>query len=267
MYPEIIRIGNFVISSFGVMMVVAFLVNNYLLRKDMKHFGQNPDIADEITFRAAIGGVLGAKVYYLIENIPSGRALDNLQGLWNILAGIFTLNGGRITDGLHNFGAGMVFYGGLIGGLILVTLFIRKQKLEWLTVSDWVAPYLVLGHGIGSIGCFLVGDDYGIPSNLPWAIAFPKGAPPTTIPVHPTQVYEMLAYFLIFGYLYRKRLQKAFNGEILFKYFILAGIVRFFVEFLRTNNRYFLNLSGAQFISIILIVIGGYHMWKNFSKK
>lgn len=249
------------------MMVVAFLTNNYLLRKDMKHFGQNPDVADEITFRAAIGGVLGAKIYYLIENIPSGHAMGNLNGLWNIIAGIFSLDGGRISSGLHNFGAGMVFYGGLIGGLLLVTLYIRKQKLEWLPVADWVAPYLVLGHGIGRIGCLLVGDDYGVPSSVPWAMAFPQGAPPTTIPVHPTQVYEMIGYFLIFAYLYRRRLKKSFNGEILFKYFVLAGIVRFFVEFLRTNNRYILNLSGAQYISIILIIIGGYHLWKHFRVK
>ncbi|NOZ09113.1 MAG: prolipoprotein diacylglyceryl transferase [FCB group bacterium] len=267
MHPEIIRFGNFAISSFGLMMVIAFLTGNYLLRKDMKAIGKEPDLADEFTFRAAIGGILGAKIYYIIENIPTGYGAENLRGLWDILAGIFTLNGGRLAEGIQNFGAGMVFYGGFIGGLIAVLIFVHKHDLSLAKVADWIAPYLVLGHAIGRIGCFLVGDDYGIPSNLPWAVAFPKGAPPTDIPVHPTQLYEVILYGIIFIFLYRRRFKNRFEGELISYYLILVGIARFFVEFIRTNTKYFLNLSGAQYISVIMVIIGSIVLYKNRYRK
>ena len=262
MYPILLQFGSFTISSFGVMMVIAFLLGNYLLRIDVVAEGYDAIIADDIIFRAAIGGILGAKLYYLIENIPTGQAADNINGLINIIAGIFTLNGERIAFGIQNFGAGLVFLGGLVGGMAAVSWYIYRKNLNWFKIADLAAPFLVLGHGIGRIGCFLVGDDYGIPTNLPWAIAFPNGLPPTNIAVHPTQLYEMSAYFIIFFYLrYRKRNQ-TFSGEIIFEYLFLGGISRFMVEFIRTNTKYIFGLSGAQYISILMIVIGAYQLWK-----
>ena len=262
MYPILFEFGPFIISSFGVMMVIAFLLGNYLLRRDVVAQGYDPIIAEDITFRAAIGGILGAKVYYLIETIPTGQAADNINGLIEIIAGIFTLSGGRIAAGIQNFGAGLVFLGGLIGGVTAISWYVYRKKLNWLEIADLAAPFLVLGHGIGRIGCFLVGDDYGIASNLPWAIAFPKGLPPTDITVHPTQLYEMAAYFSIFFYLrYRKRNQQ-FKGEIMFEYLFLGGLARFMVEFIRTNTKYLFDLSGAQYLSILMMGIGVYQMWK-----
>ncbi len=262
MYPILFQFGSFTISSFGVMMVIAFLLGNYLLRIDMVAEGYDAIIADDIIFRAAIGGILGAKIYYLIENIPTGQAADNINGLINIIAGIFTLNGERIAFGIQNFGAGLVFLGGLVGGMAAVSWYIYRKNLNWFKIADLAAPFLVLGHGIGRIGCFLVGDDYGIPTNLPWAIAFPNGLPPTNIAVHPTQLYEMSAYFIIFFYLrYRKRNQ-TFSGEIIFEYLFLGGLSRFMVEFIRTNTKYIFGLSGAQYLSILMMVIGAYQLWK-----
>ena len=262
MYPILFQLGSFTISSFGVMMVIAFLLGNYLLRIDVVAEGYDAIIADDIIFRAAIGGILGAKVYYLIENIPTGQAADNINGLINIIAGIFTLNGERIAFGIQNFGAGLVFMGGLAGGMAAVSWYIYRKNLNWFKIADLAAPFLVLGHGIGRIGCFLVGDDYGIPTNLPWAIAFPNGLPPTTIAVHPTQLYEMSAYFIIFFYLrYRKRNQ-TFSGEIIFEYLFLGGLSRFMVEFIRTNTKYIFGLSGAQYLSILMMAIGAYQLWK-----
>ena len=262
MYPILFQFGSFTISSFGVMMVIAFLLGNYLLRIDVVAEGYDAIIADDIIFRAAIGGILGAKIYYLIENIPTGQATDNINGLINIIAGIFTLNGERIAFGIQNFGAGLVFLGGLVGGMATVSWYIYRKNLNWFKIADLAAPFLVLGHGIGRIGCFLVGDDYGIPTNLPWAIAFPNGLPPTNIAVHPTQLYEMSAYFIIFFYLrYRKRNQ-TFSGEIIFEYLFLGGLSRFMVEFIRTNTKYIFGLSGAQYLSILMMVIGAYQLWK-----
>ena len=152
MHPILFEIGPIIISSFGVMMVTAFIFCNYLLKKDIVASGYDPMMGEDITFRAAIGGIVGAKLYYLIENIPTGQAADNMNGLVEIIAGIFTFNSDRIGDGIQNFGAGLVFLGGLMGGMLAVTLYIHKHKLKWLEIADLVAPFLALGHGIGRIG-------------------------------------------------------------------------------------------------------------------
>ena len=261
MHPVLFNLGPIVISSFGVMMVSAFLISNYLIKKDVMKAGYDSKIGDEIIFRAAIGGVLGAKLYYIIENIPTGVGIENLQGLADIFMGLFTLNIIKISFGIQNFGSGLVFLGGLIGGLIFVTHYVYKNNLSWLIVADWVAPYLALGHGIGRIGCFLVGDCYGIPSNLPWACSFPDGLPPTDIAVHPTQLYEMSAYFIIFIYLTFLKNKRFYKGQIMFEYLFLAGFARFMVEFIRTNPKYLFGLSGAQHISILMMIVGIYFMY------
>ena len=265
MYPVLFQFGSFTISSFGFMMVVAFLTANYILKKDVKADGYDSNIAEDITFRAAFGGILGAKLYYILENINTGNAESNIEGFVNIIAGIFTLDLDRLSFGIQNFGAGLVFLGGLIGGTIAVCLYASKMKISLLKVSDWVAPVLILGHGIGRIGCFLVGDDYGIPTDLPWGCSFPNGLPPTNDYVHPTQLYEMLAYFCIFIYLRRIKNNQKFQGEVIFEYLFLGGFSRFLVEFIRTNDKYIFNLSGAQIISIVMMLIGSFYLWRNRS--
>ena len=267
MYPVLFTFGPFIISSFGVMLVTAFMISNYLIKKDIESDGFDPMIGEDIIFRAAFGGLIGAKLYYLIETLPSGQAANNITGLLDIIAGIFTLNFNKIAEGIQIFGAGMVFLGGLMGGMLAVTLYTYKHKLKWLVVADWAAPCLALGHGIGRIGCFLVGDDYGTPSNLPWACAFPNGLPPTNLLVHPTQIYEMAAYFLVYIYLRYRKLYQNFTGELIFEYLFLVGLSRFMVEFIRTNPKYIMGFSGAQYISIFMILVSMYQMWKMRNKK
>ena len=288
MYPEIIRIGDFVISSYGLMMVIAFLVGNYWLRSDLAKCNYSSDVADEITFRAAIGGIIGAKLYYLIENIPSGIASKNISGLVEIFIGIFTINLEKIAFGIQNFGAGMVFLGGFIGGFISVYMYVRSKGLKFLQISDLVAPFVVLGHSIGRIGCFLVGDDYGRPTNLPWGVKFSNGLPISNagnlrqilgeeskfidsgvannvvLACHPTQLYEMILYLFIFLYLKFFIAKKpSYDGRILFEYLFLASFVRLMVEFIRLNRPYIFGLSGAQLISIILILVSSIFMWNS----
>jgi len=281
MYPVLFSIGNFSISTFGLMIVAAFLTCNHILRKDFISNNIKPEYADDIIFRAALGGILGAKIYYLIENIGNG-ASENLYGIINIITGIFTLDSNLISMGIQSFGAGLVFLGGLIGGLVMVTIYIKQKKLIWLIMADLIAPLIALGHGIGRIGCLLVGDDYGIPSNLPWAISFPNGSPPSSayyiaqsgyslpadimpseiLSVHPTQIYEMLIYFFIFIFLRRMLTKPHFSGEIFMNYLFLGGLGRFLVEFIRLNPKYYLDLSGAQYISILMMLIAsGFHYY------
>ena len=249
---------HLVIYSFGFILVLAFYSCYFFLNYDLKRLGYDEKLASDIVFWAAVGGIFGAKLYYLIENFD--RVITDPKGM------IFS-------------GSGLVFLGGLLGGLIAVTILLKKQNLSWLLFADLVAPVLILGSCIGRIGCFLVGDDYGLPSKLPWAVSFIDGLPPTTtqsfqyyypwidlsgfepglITVHPTQIYEVIITFVLFVFLWKKRKNIETTGNLFFIYLILYGIERFMIEFLRTNPKYLFSFfSGAQIICLIMIMIGVY---------
>ena len=235
MMPYILEIGPLRIPSYGFMLMIAFMTNYFLLTRETKKLGKDPEIAGDLDFWAAIGGIGGSKVYYMIENFDAFSA--------DPLAMIFS-------------GSGLVFLGGLAGGMLAVTIYLRKKNEPWLMWADIVAPCLILGYAIGRIGCFLVGDDYGIPTNLPWGMSFPRGAPPTYQEVHPTQIYEAVLGLSIFFVLSRLRLKSKPLGSVFSFYLIFAGMERFLIEFIRTNEKYMLGLSGAQVISLIMVTTG-----------
>jgi len=258
MLPVIIEIGPIKIYSFGLMLVIAFYTCYYLLFLEMKRLKYDVEIASDIIFWSAAGGILGAKLYYLLENFS--RTINDPIGM------IFS-------------GSGLVFLGGLIGAIGCVSMVFKKHSLNWLVFADILAPLIMLGYAIGRFGCFLVGDDYGVPSKLPWAVSFPEGLPPTTksyfelyypwidvsgfqseiLKVHPTQIYESIIGFFIFLYLWYRRNKIQVSGNLFFSYLIFSGLERFLIEFIRTNNKYLFDiLSGAQIISIFMIFIGSY---------
>jgi len=292
MYPTLFKYKALEISSYGFMLMLAFLICNYLLKRYLLRINENPKHADDIIFHAAVGGILGSKIYYLIERSLLYGDYSNINGIFNLFKGLFTLDFQLMFSGITEFGSGLVFLGGLIGGMISVTIYIRRNNLNWLKVSDWVAPYLILGHAIGRLGCFFVGDCYGKPCNLPWAMNFENGLPPTTyssfqynypdifnsdyfqqtyssidnlIYVHPTQLYEFFIYVIIFFYLSKIRENIKYDGLVMFEYLFLAGMSRFLIEFIRLNPKYIFNFSGAQIISLIMIFISAYFMYNNRS--
>lgn len=262
MIPILFEIGPLRVPSYGFMLMVAFLLDYYLLHRELKRRNKNPQLAADIVFWAAVGGILGSKLYYAVER---GAGWDNIQAVGDLIAGIFTFNGGRISEALQVLGSGLVFLGGFMGGMLAVTILLKRRGESWLLFADIVAPLLILGYAIGRIGCFLVGDDYGVTSNLPWALTFPKGIPPTTTPVHPTQLYETLLGLIIFTVLWKSRTRTKPDGMLFFIYLILAGLERFFIEFIRTNPKYLLGLSGAQILALSMIAIGTYFIvkWKS----
>ena len=260
MYPVIFEIGPIKIYSFGLMLVTAFYTCYGLLYLEMKRLKYDTEIASDIIFWSAVGGVLGAKIYYLIENLD--RTIQDPMGM------IFS-------------GSGLVFLGGLIGSIICVSIVLKNRNLPWYLFADIIAPLIMIGYAIGRLGCFLVGDDYGLPSSLPWAVSFPDGLPPTTISsfaayypwidtsgikseifkVHPTQLYESAVGILLFFFLWSRRKKKQRAGTMFFSYLLLAGIERFSIEFLRTNEKYlFDTFSGAQMISFLMILVGSYFL-------
>ncbi|MFQ6618259.1 MAG: prolipoprotein diacylglyceryl transferase [Fidelibacterota bacterium] len=235
MYPELFKIGPFVIHSYGFMLAAGFLISGLVLRGEFKRIGEVPDFAFEIITAAAIGGILGAKINYLLEH--TDYLLDDPVGM------IFS-------------GAGLVWYGGFLGGTAAVLGLIRYRKKPVWRSLDSIALLLPLGYSFGRGGCFLVGDDYGIPSNLPWALAFPEGSPPTLDRVHPTQIYEIILSLLIFALLWSLRKKANPPGFLFFLYIFLAGVERFFIEFIRTNEKILLGFTEAQWVSIGMILIG-----------
>lgn len=235
MIPDLLKLGPFTIHSFGLMMALAFLASGWLLAREMGRRGLRPEVAWDIVLGAAIGGVIGAKIYYLLEHWDAFTA-DPL--------------------GMTFSGAGLVWYGGLIGGLGAVFLVFRIRRLPAAEVLDALGSIVPLGHAIGRLGCFLNGDDYGRTTDLPWGIAFPAGSPPTFEQVHPTQIYEFLLYVGIFAYLWGRR-KGAHPWPLLFwEYLVLGGAARFLVEFIRINPRVLLGLTMAQWISLGLVILG-----------
>ncbi|HWP92312.1 MAG TPA: prolipoprotein diacylglyceryl transferase [Thermodesulfobacteriota bacterium] len=236
MYPVLFRIGDVVISSYSVMVLLAFLVGYWLGEIELKRRGLNGNLADLLLLACVLGGIGGGKVLFLLQNVT----LSEL-----------------VADPVQYLSSGLTFYGGLIGALLLIGLVVWKKKVSYWAVTDSLAPGLILAYAVGRVGCFLVGDDYGTPSDLPWAMAFPHGAPPTMERVHPTQVYDTLLMIGLFLFIWKIRKKERPNGWLSSVMFILLGIERFLIEFIRNTSPSFIpGLSQAQLISVGIIILG-----------
>jgi phosphatidylglycerol:prolipoprotein diacylglycerol transferase len=244
MIPDVLHIGPVPIHLFGIFLALAFLAAGWAVGREFERRGWDPALASSAVMWAAVGGLVGARLWIVLD------AWDEF-----VRAPVsFLLTGG-----------GFVFYGGLLGGAIAVTIFFRREGIPWLRGADAVAPAIVLGQAIGRIGCQLSGDgDWGRETSLPWGMAYPYAvvgwyADPT-VRVHPTPVYEMLAYFAIFAFLWRIRREPLPDGALLSLYLILAGTTRFLVEFVRINPRILLGLTEAQLTSLVLVLVGAWHL-------
>jgi phosphatidylglycerol:prolipoprotein diacylglycerol transferase len=272
MIQELFHIGSFSISPFGMMLVCAFLASYFQLRWGLRSQGiGDEEDASALVFAAGLGGIAGAKVYYALLNMD-----------WHVLFDR----------------SGLVWYGGFVAGAAAVIFVIRHRRLPAWPLMDAAVPALAIGYAVGRIGCFLVGDDYGRPSNLPWAMAFPVGLPRTTagelrqvfhldIPasvpdeallrVHPTQLYETAICLLIWAFglwLLRRRRQTEQGkeggagwtapGVIGLTLLGLLAVERFLVELLRAkDDRFFGGFTLAQVISVALLVVAaGLARWR-----
>lgn len=251
MIRELFSIGPLSISPFGVLLALAFLAAYWQLQSGLRRLSiGGPEDASEILIWAGVGGVLGAKIYYAA-----------LYRDWSLL----------ITR------SGLVWYGGLILGTIAVALAIRRRGLPMAATIDAAAVATVLGYGVGRIGCFLVGDDYGRVTDVPWAVEFPVGLPPTTagvlrsvfgmdipaeIPaeqvmaVHPTQLYETIAAIVIWRIGVKLLAMRPAPGSVATIVLGLLAAERFAVEFLRAkDDRFVGTFTLAQIISLLAIVL------------
>jgi phosphatidylglycerol---prolipoprotein diacylglyceryl transferase len=233
--PEI-DIGPLTLQTFGICFAAAFLAAGALVWRRLDELGKPVDWAYEMGFAALIGGLVGARVDFIIENY------DDVKG--DLLGNIFS-------------GSGLVWYGGAIGGAIGVFIWAWWRGFLRLALLDLAAPALALGYAIGRVGCQVSGDgDYGKAWDGPWAMAYPDGTQPIDTPVHPTPVYETLAMGLIALALWRLR-DRLTNGLLFALYLLLSGAERFLVEFIRRNDDVAIGLTQAQLISLVMMIAGG----------
>jgi phosphatidylglycerol---prolipoprotein diacylglyceryl transferase len=232
MYPEVLRIGSFVITSFGLFVAIGAAVGLWVFHRELLKSGL-PATAVDGALLGVFGGLVGAKLLYIAEHV-STEPLSSLL----------------LERG------GMSWFGGLFGGVGSALLLFRIRRLPIVPIVAAATPALAVGHLLGRIGCFLVGDDYGRPSDLPWAVAFPNGLPPTTERVHPTQLYEAAFLAILAILLIRWRRNGVADIIVLGRYLILAGGARVLIEFVRINPRVALGLTVAQWGTLTLMVIG-----------
>jgi len=233
MYPVLFRIGSFEITSFGVLVAVGALVGIWIFQRELKR-ASLPDSGVDAAIAGVLGGLLGAKLLWTIEHAGGSEPL---------------------TDLLFSRG-GMSWFGGLIGGVGAGMWWLHRRGIPVMAGLAAASPALAVGHAIGRIGCFLVGDDYGRPTDLPWGMAFPKGLPPTDIPVHPTQLYEMALLLPIAWLLIRWRRNGVADRVVFGRYMVLAGVVRFGIEFVRVNEPVAGPFTLAQLISAGVAITG-----------
>ncbi len=265
MIPVLFRLGPIIVFghplaltvySYGMMMALGFLAADLVIASECRRRGITPDYASSFVVWGAVAGIAGSRLYDVADNF--GTYMRDPSSI------IFS-------------GSGFVWYGGLIGGLSAAYLVARHYKVRLGVAADMAAPALLVGQALGRIGCLLSGDgDWGLPSKLPWAMAFPNaivgwndmtvrkvgahgelvGAFFPGVRVHPTPIYESIAYMAIFLFLWSIRKENRVEGRLFFLYMMLAGAARFLIEFLRINPRVLGGLSEAQLIALAMMVLG-----------
>lgn len=242
MYPELFSIGSFTVSTFGLMLAIAFLVGSWITAIRMEEEGLDPELAWNLLVWVMLGGIMGSKLYFAIDtSLRTGRPFFDL-----LLA----------RDGI-------TWYGGLIMATLVGAVGCRFYGVSVKKVMDCTAIAGAVGQALGRVGCFLVGDDYGIATTVPWAVSFPQGAPPTDELVHPTQLYEVAWLLPVAGVLWLRRHRSPFLfGE----YLAFNGFGRFFIEMLRVNDKVLFGLTEPQIVGLLL-VFGGVASWVYFLRR
>ncbi|SPE34185.1 Prolipoprotein diacylglyceryl transferase [Candidatus Sulfopaludibacter sp. SbA3] len=248
MYPEILH--NSFLHTYGVLVALAFLAGLWMAGRLAVRAGLNSDAVTNLGIYCALAAIAGAKVMMILVDLQYYRQ-----------------HPGEILS-LGTLQAGGVFYGGLIGALAIAWWYMRRTKLPLWKTADVFAPAIALGHGIGRLGCFSAGCCWGVRCSLPWAVTFTNPVAkdlvgvPLHVPLHPTQLYESFAEFLIFGVLYWRTRQTHRPGAIISLYLMLYSTARFLVEFFRFHEQGNLwggPLDTSQWISILLFLAGGFY--------
>ncbi len=261
-HPFEVHLGPVTVTGFGLAVVLGFLIGQFVGERELTRRGYPNEPVGDVVIGALIGFLVGAKIYYAIT-------VGEVSALFSR--------------------GGFVFWGGLFGGVIVGTLVLVAKRVSIWRMFDVGGIGIAAGYAVGRTGCWAVGDDYGQPWDSRFAVAFPRGAPPSTaqnleqqfgfdvppgtppdtvLAVHPTQLYETAMGLVMFFILWRLRGHRHAEGWLFGLYLVLAGMERFLVEFLRAkDDRVFGILTVAQVISIVLAIVGiAIMMWRRTAR-
>lgn len=238
MYPVVLQLGTFELRSYGVVVVLSFFLGLWLSGREAKRVGLDPAVVQDFAFYALIGGVIGARLYYVVFSNPAYF----LQRPWEILA-------------VWHGGIGII--GALLGGAAAALWYCRRKGLPFWRFADVLAPGVALGQATGIVACLLNGDSAGKPTDVAWAITYtdPRSLAPLNVPLHPVEIYEMLAYLLVFVLVWLTRGRYRTHGFTLCTYLAGYGVARLSIEFFRGNPAIFAwGIPAAQVFGAALIL-------------
>lgn len=246
MYPILVQLGTFELRTYGVIVVLSFFVGLWLSTKEARRKGLDPGLIQDFAFYALLGGIIGARIYFVLFSNPAYF----LKNPWEIVA-------------VWHGGIGII--GALLGGLLTTLWYCRRKKLSFRLFADTLAPGVALGQAAGVFACLLNGDSYGKPTDLAWAITYtdPRAMAPLNIPLHPVEIYEMVAYFLVFLLVWQTRKKYKTDGFAFLTYLAGYGAARFAVEFFRGNPAILAwDIPAAQVFAVALILasIAGFYI-------
>jgi len=246
MYPELFRIGNFPINTYGVFLAIAFLCAILIAVRLARRDGLPSEKIYDLSLWMLLAGLIGSKILMLFTE-PDYR--DNPALLLSL-------------DFLRSGG---VFYGGLLGAVLAGYFLMKRYKLPWWKTADACAPGIAVANFFGRQGCFAAGCCWGKPTSLPWGVKFTEqGHQITGVPIdaylHPTQLYESFAMLLAFLFLLWLHKRKRFDGQVILAYALLYSAIRFSIEFVRDDPRGdvfgLTSLTGLSTSQLISLVIG-----------
>lgn len=244
MYPILFKIGPFPFYAFGAVMALGAYVVGILLWIELKRHQYNPFLLVPIVVALALGGFIGARLLFILLN------WDDLRGT---------------SSNLFLSEAGFTWYGGLLGGMLTVGWMVHTRGIPWLRIADVLAPALAVAYAMGRLACFLAGDgDWGLVSDLPWAMAFPNAiigwSYPPGVKVHPTQIYEILFSLIFFAVLWAQRKKSFPEGLYFWGYLGFSGLSRLAVEFWRPGKLIAFGLNQAQWLSLCALFLASWQV-------
>ena len=246
MYPELFRIGNFPINTYGVFLALAFLCAILIAVRLARRDGLPSEKIYDLSLWMLLAGLVGSKILMLFTE-PEYRENPSL-----FLSLDFLRSGG-------------VFYGGLLGAVLAGYFLMRRYKLPWWKTADACAPGIAVANFFGRQGCFAAGCCWGKPTSLPWGVKFTEQGHqitgvPTDVYLHPTQLYESFAMLLVFFLLLWLHKRKRFDGQVILAYALLYSAIRFAIEFVRDDPRGdvfgLTSLTGLSTSQLISLVVG-----------
>jgi phosphatidylglycerol---prolipoprotein diacylglyceryl transferase len=246
MYPVLFQLGTFELRSYGVIVALSFFLGLWVSAKQARRAGLDPGLVQDFAFYALLGGIIGARIYFVLFSKPAYF----LENPWEIVA-------------IWHGGIGII--GALLGGLVAAMWYCRKQRLAFWRFADVLAPGVALGQAAGILACLLNGDSYGKPTDVAWAITYtdPRAMAPLNVPLHPVEVYEMAAYFLVFLLVWYAGRKYRTAGYTFLTYLAGYGVARFSVEYFRGNPAILgWDVPAAQVfgVALVLVAIAGFHV-------